>query len=99
MERDIRLSWSAFVTAQYLEEDVPARERIDACVNLITRFPLIGTRLVNGTEHSRRFICGGFRIVYDLKETNFVDLNQEPSESVKEASKLIEITIKRFKRV
>lgn len=101
MERDIRLFWSAYATAQYLEEDITLQERIDACVNLIISFPLIGTRLATAeTEHRRRFVCAGLRIIYTLKETRLIDaeINLPESEGDKSATRF-EITITRLKHI
>lgn len=87
--------------AQFLEMEAVVQQQIDACVDLIRQFPLIGTQLgTPGIEHRRRFICAGYRIIYDLKETGFVDLNQETGKSRKaEAARRVDITITRLKRV
>lgn len=101
MTAHVRLFWSVSATAQFLEMEAALRKQLDSCVDLICKFPLIGTRLVTaGIKHHRRFVCGGFQIIYDLKETGFVDLNQKASKTKNsEATHRAEITIMWFKRV
>lgn len=101
MGTDTRLFWSALATGQYLEADPSVREQIDVCVDLIGQFPLIGVRMASeGLDHRRRFVCAGFRIVYDLKETRLVDMNPETTGSENDgAAERFDITIMRFKRV
>ena len=94
-----RVYWSATATFQFLELEEMAKEKVDYCVDLIKQFYLVGTRLVTTPgEHRRRFVCGGFRIVYDLKETRLADLIQESTEPLKaEPPGRVEITIRRLR--
>lgn len=95
-----RLFWSVKATAQYLEAGPGARQQIDACVDLIRRFPLIGVRLTLArTGNRRRFVCAGFQIFHDLRETRLAELNRGGSAAGGEApAAREEITIRFFKR-
>jgi mRNA-degrading endonuclease RelE of RelBE toxin-antitoxin system len=89
-----RLFWSALATGQFLELKLSEQERINDCVDIVCQFPMVGVRMIvaKGLEHRRRFICGGFRIVYCI---------DKPKKSDTPGGEIIEhevITIKRFKR-
>ncbi|MHB1361965.1 MAG: hypothetical protein ACYCW5_05130 [Thermoleophilia bacterium] len=93
-----RLYWSAFATSQLLEMKTGEQDRVSDCVEMIRQFPLIGVRLIApGDEHRRRFVCGGFRIVYSLAEHgDDVMIRQSVNTRAEESGQIVEITIRRF---
>lgn len=95
-----KIFWSARATALILELDGDDRAKVEYCIELIGRFPLIGVRLLLSPEgHQRRFICGGFQIVYDL-DTHKTESTVEPTESqTRDYTDLTEITVRFFNRV
>lgn len=89
--------WSAHATAQFLELDSAGKERVDSCVDLISQFPFIGIRLVLArSAASRRFVCAGFQVIYDLSEKK-VEANQD-SAKMNQSKGSMEITIRFVKR-
>ena len=84
---------------QFLEMKSAEQSHVNGCVDLVRQFPLIGVRLITGPgEHRRRFVCGGFRIVYSLKEYNAEDITDQQSvkTGLEETRSFAEITIRRF---
>ena len=98
MTAERRVFWSATATAQFLELEETTMGQVDYCVDLIKQFPMIGNRLmIDPDEHRRRFVCAGFRIVYDIKETRFVEVKQKLTEpDTPGPPQHIEITIRRL---
>ncbi|MHB8859765.1 MAG: type II toxin-antitoxin system RelE/ParE family toxin [Thermoleophilia bacterium] len=63
------LYWSALATGQFLEMKTGEQDRVNGCAEMIGEFPFIGVRLMSPAgEHRRRFVCGGYRIVYSITE-------------------------------
>ncbi|MHB8181896.1 MAG: hypothetical protein ACYDDR_13895 [Acidithiobacillus ferrivorans] len=85
---------------QFLGMAIGEQDRVNDCVEMIGRFPLIGVRLITGAgEHRRRFVCGGFRIVYSLTAAGGGDdVTSEPRDQKEEILPRMWITIRRFAR-
>jgi len=100
MTDQIILGWSPQAVGQILELPSGARERVENCVELLTRFPRMGYRVRIPGEHMRRFLCGDHWIVHRLEEAQAGETYQEPGVSAAEApsSEKIAITIKYIRK-
>jgi len=95
MEEQIILGWSPQAVGQILELPSTARDRVENCVDLLSRFPRMGNRVRIPGEHIRRFLCGDYWIVYRLEETGAGEpIEFEPRGSEKSFSTRMTITIK-----
>ena len=98
MDQHAKIFWSAKATAQFLELDPASQGRVDSCVDLISQFPMIGTRLLLlGSAEIRRFVCAGFQIIYDLAIEQTGILQDPATQESSEESK--EITVSFVKRL
>ncbi|MFA5801997.1 MAG: hypothetical protein WC911_05920 [Thermoleophilia bacterium] len=67
MGGNVKLGWSPLAVGQFLELQITDRDRVDKCVELLTRFPRMGYRIRLAGEHMRRFLCGDRWIIYRLE--------------------------------
>ncbi|MCL4474059.1 MAG: type II toxin-antitoxin system RelE/ParE family toxin [Actinobacteria bacterium] len=95
---EARLYWSAFTTGRFLEMKTGEQDRVNGCVEMIGEFPFIGVRLMSATgEHRRRFVCGGYRIVYSITEDGDHVTNRPPVKNgSEEIPQFAGIIIRRF---